>query len=260
MPRAFQNYIGGEWVDAASGETFESLSPATGEVLGTLPEVRRRRTSTAPSPPRRRPTRTGGSCRRRRRAEVLYRFANLLTEREGLARRPDEPRDGQGARRGRRRRAGGDRHEPLHGRRGPAHVRADDALRAARQVHDERADADRRRRRDHALELPDRDPRRGSSRRRSSAATPSSSSRPRTRRCWPSASSSCSTRPGCPKGVRQHRARLRRDRRRRARAPPRRARDHLHRLARDGNRSSRRTRPTTSSTCTSSSAARTRSS
>jgi aldehyde dehydrogenase (NAD+) len=35
--RAFRNYVGGEWVDAASGETFESLSPATGEVLGTFP-------------------------------------------------------------------------------------------------------------------------------------------------------------------------------------------------------------------------------
>ena len=35
--KTFQNYIGGEWVDAASGETFESVSPATGDVLGTFP-------------------------------------------------------------------------------------------------------------------------------------------------------------------------------------------------------------------------------
>lgn len=35
--RSFKNFIGGEWVDAASGETFESLSPADGEVLGTFP-------------------------------------------------------------------------------------------------------------------------------------------------------------------------------------------------------------------------------
>ena len=33
----FKNYIGGEWVDAASGETFESASPATGEPLGSFP-------------------------------------------------------------------------------------------------------------------------------------------------------------------------------------------------------------------------------
>src|SRR5688500_8087988 len=33
----FKNYIGGEWVDAASGKTCESLVPATGEPLGTFP-------------------------------------------------------------------------------------------------------------------------------------------------------------------------------------------------------------------------------
>ena len=79
MPRAFQNYIGGEWVDAAGGETFQSLSPATGEVLGTFPcsgaEDVDRAVAAAkaayedwrlvPAP---------------RRAEVLYRFASLLTE------------------------------------------------------------------------------------------------------------------------------------------------------------------------------------
>ena len=35
--RMHQNYIGGEWVDAASGETFESTSPANGELIGTFP-------------------------------------------------------------------------------------------------------------------------------------------------------------------------------------------------------------------------------
>src|SRR5262245_29985195 len=35
--RTFQNFIGGEWVDAAGGETFESLSPATGETIGVFP-------------------------------------------------------------------------------------------------------------------------------------------------------------------------------------------------------------------------------
>ena len=35
--KTFKNYIGGEWVDAVSGETFESLSPATGEVIGAFP-------------------------------------------------------------------------------------------------------------------------------------------------------------------------------------------------------------------------------
>jgi alpha-ketoglutaric semialdehyde dehydrogenase len=36
--KTFQNYIGGEWVDAASGETFESTNPATGEVIGVFPK------------------------------------------------------------------------------------------------------------------------------------------------------------------------------------------------------------------------------
>jgi aldehyde dehydrogenase (NAD+) len=35
--KTFQNYIGGEWVDAASGETFESSNPATGELIGVFP-------------------------------------------------------------------------------------------------------------------------------------------------------------------------------------------------------------------------------
>jgi aldehyde dehydrogenase (NAD+) len=35
--RTFKNFIGGEWVDAASGETFESTVPATGESLGAFP-------------------------------------------------------------------------------------------------------------------------------------------------------------------------------------------------------------------------------
>ena len=35
--KTFQNFIAGEWVDAASGETFESISPATGELIGAFP-------------------------------------------------------------------------------------------------------------------------------------------------------------------------------------------------------------------------------
>jgi alpha-ketoglutaric semialdehyde dehydrogenase len=36
--KTFQNFIGGEWLDAASGETFESRSPATGETIGRFPK------------------------------------------------------------------------------------------------------------------------------------------------------------------------------------------------------------------------------
>jgi acyl-CoA reductase-like NAD-dependent aldehyde dehydrogenase len=79
----FRNYVGGEWVDAASGETFESLSPATGEALGTFPrsggEDVDRAVAAAkaafeewrlvPAP---------------RRGEILFRFAQIL-EREKAA-------------------------------------------------------------------------------------------------------------------------------------------------------------------------------
>ena len=33
----YGNFINGEWVDAASGETYENINPATGEVLGLFP-------------------------------------------------------------------------------------------------------------------------------------------------------------------------------------------------------------------------------
>jgi alpha-ketoglutaric semialdehyde dehydrogenase len=36
--KTYKNYIGGEWVDAAGGETFESTNPATGELIGVFPK------------------------------------------------------------------------------------------------------------------------------------------------------------------------------------------------------------------------------
>ena len=36
--KTYKNFIGGEWVDAISGETFESTSPATGELIGVFPK------------------------------------------------------------------------------------------------------------------------------------------------------------------------------------------------------------------------------
>ena len=112
----------------------------------------------------------------------------------------------------------------------------DDAVGAARQVQHERADADRRRRRDHAVELPDRDPvveDRAGARLRQHR---SSSSRRPTRRCSASASSSCSPRRACRAGVVNivHGGGERG--RRPARPPPGRPGDHAHRLARDGRR------------------------
>ena len=77
--KIFQNYIGGEWVDAASGETFESVNPATGDTIGVFPRSSAEDVDRAveaakasfeewrlvPAP---------------KRGEILYRFANLLIE------------------------------------------------------------------------------------------------------------------------------------------------------------------------------------
>jgi alpha-ketoglutaric semialdehyde dehydrogenase len=77
--KTFQNYIGGEWVDAASGDTFESTSPANGDTIGTFPKSSREDVDRAvaaakeayedwrlvPAP---------------KRGEILFRFAHLLAE------------------------------------------------------------------------------------------------------------------------------------------------------------------------------------
>jgi alpha-ketoglutaric semialdehyde dehydrogenase len=77
--KTFQNYIGGEWVESASGETFESTSPANGEPIGIFPRSNAEDVDHAveaakaafeewrlvPAP---------------KRGEILYRFANLLMD------------------------------------------------------------------------------------------------------------------------------------------------------------------------------------
>ena len=83
--KTFQNYIGGDWVDADSGETFESTSPANGDTIGVFPKSGQADVDSAvaaakqayedwrlvPAP---------------KRGEILFRFAQLLTEqKEDLA-------------------------------------------------------------------------------------------------------------------------------------------------------------------------------
>ena len=155
----FKNYIGGEWVDAASGETFESRRARPRASRSAPSRARARRTSTAPSRPRRTRSRSGGSCPRPSAArsssasrssssDDKQELTELMTREMGKVLAE----------------AGGDVQEAidmsdLHGGRGAPPVRPHDALRAARQVPDVGAHAHRRRRRDHAVELPDRDPR-----------------------------------------------------------------------------------------------------
>ena len=116
---------------------------------------RRRRTSTGPSMP---PPRAYASWRlvpAPRRAEILFRAAQLLRRAQGRVRARHDARNGQGGRRDRRRRPGSHRHGAADGGRGPAPARADDAVGAAQQVRDVGPAADRRLRDDHRLELPD---------------------------------------------------------------------------------------------------------
>jgi alpha-ketoglutaric semialdehyde dehydrogenase len=77
--KTFQNYIGGEWLDSVSGETFESVSPADGETLGVFPR------SNAEDVDRAVAAAKGAYEEWRlvpapKRGEILYRFANLLIE------------------------------------------------------------------------------------------------------------------------------------------------------------------------------------
>ena len=37
--REYKMLVGGEWVDARSGKTFESVNPYTGKVWATVPEA-----------------------------------------------------------------------------------------------------------------------------------------------------------------------------------------------------------------------------
>jgi aldehyde dehydrogenase (NAD+) len=77
--KTYKNFIGGEWVDAASGETFESFNPANGDTIGAFPKSAAEDVDRAvesakaayeewrlvPAP---------------RRGELMFRFAQLLTE------------------------------------------------------------------------------------------------------------------------------------------------------------------------------------
>jgi acyl-CoA reductase-like NAD-dependent aldehyde dehydrogenase len=77
--KRFQNYVGGAWLDASSGETFESVSPATGDSIGIFPKSGPEDVDRAveaakqafeewrlvPAP---------------KRGEILYRFGQLLIE------------------------------------------------------------------------------------------------------------------------------------------------------------------------------------
>ncbi len=74
-----QNFIGGEWVDAASGETFDSTSPADGELIGTFPKSGAEDVDRAVAAARE-AYEDWRLVPAPRRGEILFRFAELLVE------------------------------------------------------------------------------------------------------------------------------------------------------------------------------------
>ena len=166
----FRNFVGGAWVEAASAETFESFVPATGESLGRFPRSSAADVDRAvaaakeafadwrlvPAPER---------------GSILLRFAQLVERDKAELTELMSREMGKVLAE-----AGGDVQEAIdmaiymagEGRRLFGHTTPS---RAARQVPDERPHARRRRRCDHAVELPDRDPGLEADSRRSSAAT-----------------------------------------------------------------------------------------
>jgi acyl-CoA reductase-like NAD-dependent aldehyde dehydrogenase len=77
--KTFKNYIDGDWVDAASGETFESTSPADGETIGAFPKSGPEEVDRAVDAAKR-AYEEWRLVPAPRRGEILFRFAQLLAE------------------------------------------------------------------------------------------------------------------------------------------------------------------------------------
>ena len=211
------NLIAGERVGASDGAVVRAAQPGRPRA-GRVDRPRSRPPTTSPPPSPRPPTdwRSGGGRRRPQRADVLGRAGRLLAERADAHRRRDGRRGGQAA--GRRPQRGAPHAEEPRAlrRRGlPAHRGHVPERRHAARVLGARSR--RRRRRDHAVELPaqpgqpqDRPgPRRRQRRRVQAVADDAADGRPPRR------------------GVRRRRAAARRAQRRprlRRRRPPRRRR------------------------------------
>jgi acyl-CoA reductase-like NAD-dependent aldehyde dehydrogenase len=82
QPKRYQMYIGGEWVDARSGETFESVDPFTGRPWAVVPRAGREDVDAAVSAAR--AAFDDGPWRRMtgvERARLMRRLAELIAER-----------------------------------------------------------------------------------------------------------------------------------------------------------------------------------
>ena len=153
----FANFVGGKWVPSESGATLENRNPANArDLIGLFADSTANDAVAAIAAAKR----AFESWRlvpapQARRDPVPRRSAHRGAQ--GRVRARHDARNGQGARRDPRRRAGSDRHDLLPRRRRPPPARADGAVGAARQVCDVAAPADRRVLADHAVEFSDGD-------------------------------------------------------------------------------------------------------
>ncbi len=113
-------FIGGKWVKAASGRTFPTYNPATGEVLSHIAEGDKADVDEAVKAARfafdHGPWRRLTSSERGR---MIWKLGDLLEQHLEELRNSGEPRQRQAARRSARRRcSAGRRYVPLHGRMG----------------------------------------------------------------------------------------------------------------------------------------------
>ena len=79
--QTFRNYIAGEWVDAESGDTFDSMSPATGERIGTFPRSSAQDVDRAVEAAKE-AFREWRLVPAPKRGEILFRFGRLVQERK----------------------------------------------------------------------------------------------------------------------------------------------------------------------------------
>ena len=158
MPETFRNFIGGEWVSARSGATFDKRNPAdTDEIVATFQksdadDTREAIAAAKAAQP------AWAAMPAPKRGEVLHRAANILESRADQVAREMTREEGKTLPEAR-----GEVGRAINilrycrRRRRPA-GRAARAVGARPRVHPDQAAPARRGRADHAVELSDRDP------------------------------------------------------------------------------------------------------
>ena len=83
MVEVVSNFIGGQWVGSKSGEMFESINPATEEVLARAPKSSADDVAAAVQAAKE-AYRSWRLLPAPRRGEILFRVAQILTDRKSV--------------------------------------------------------------------------------------------------------------------------------------------------------------------------------